>query len=148
MEKTKPSVLRQLDGDYERACNGYLVELARLWGIDLMHGYWIDGPGSVYDFDGSWTLGMEDILYIVRHGITMEQAEDWREYVCWAGENDFDQPSLKEYVEASVPILDSEAQRRISEARIELLRLCNEERGKMLDSFLSRKNMTRHLKED
>ena len=40
MEKTKNSVKRMLKKQYEKACNGYLCELLRMWELDMYYGYW------------------------------------------------------------------------------------------------------------
>lgn len=149
MNKTKPAALRLLEDNYAAACNAYVAGLARLWGITLNAGcYWIgDEPGGVYDFDGAWTLDMEDIRYAVGHAVTTDQAADWEEYVCWAGENDFEQPSLRDYCEARVPLVPREAQQRINEMRRDLMRLCAEERDRICRTALDRENMTRHVKD-
>lgn len=149
MEKTKPDVLRMLEDNYAKGCNDYVAELARMWDIALNAGcFWIgDVLGGVYDFDGAWTLDMQDIRYAVRHAVTTDLAEDWQEYVCWACENDFEQPSLQDYVEARVPIVPREAQQRINDMRQQLNRLCAEERDRICRTAIDRENMTRHVKE-
>ena len=133
MEKTKPAVIRTLDVNYKKACNAYVTELARLWDFTLNAGcFWIgDEPGGVFDFDSAFTLGMEDIIYSVRHSVSPEQAVCWQEYVCWAEQNGFEQPSLRDYCEARVPLVPEEAQQRITEARQNLMRLCDEERDRI-----------------
>lgn len=147
MEKMKPGVLRKLEEDYRTACNGWVLELSRLWGLDGLHGYWVgEEPGGVFDFDGAMTIGMEDIRYAVCHGVSHEQAVDWQEYVCWAGENGFDQPSLRDYCEARVPLVPREAQQRINNLRQDLMRLCAEERERMTSAFPSRGDLTKTLK--
>ena len=151
MEKTKDSVLRQLEQEYEQACNAWVLELARMWNLDVQVGYWIGGEtGGVYDFGGEWAIGMRDIRYAVRGGITYDQAIDWVDYVCWAGANDVHQPTLQEYVEYKVPILDEEARQRITEGRkrieqmkVELMRICDEEVEKARKNFVECHNMTK-----
>ena len=75
MEKTKNSVKRMLKEQYEKACNGYLVELLRMWELDAYYGYWIGQEiGGVYDYGGGmFTIGMNDIIYCVEHDIGREQ---------------------------------------------------------------------------
>ena len=70
MEKTKNSVKRMLKEQYEKACNGYLVELLRMWELDAHYGYWdFDQPGTIYHYGETHDLSMEDIIYIVENDI-------------------------------------------------------------------------------
>ena len=146
MKKIKDAALKQLNENYERACNAWVKELERMWDMQMQNGYWIDEPGGVYDFDGAWTLGMTDITYAVRHGVTMEQAADWQEYVCWAAEFDFQLPTLREYVENSVPMPDHDAQQRITDMKAELTRLCNEERARLKTQETDQANLEFRVK--
>ena len=100
MEKTKNSVKRMLKEQYEKACNGYLVELLRMWELDAYYGYWIgEEIGGVYDYGGGmFTIGMNDIIYCVEHDIGREQYIEWQEYICDAAEFGFDTPNLKSWI--------------------------------------------------
>ena len=157
MAKTDEAALRQIESDYEKACNAWVRELARMWGQDYMEGYWIgDEPGGVYDFNGECPLDMQDIKYIVRNGITYDQASDWQEYVSWITgyeEYGYEVPTLREYVEYLVPLLDQEARQRIDEGRkhVEELKaafasLCDEELAKARREFADSRDMPGHVK--
>ena len=100
MEKTKNSVKRMLKEQYEKACNGYLVELLRMWKLDAYYGYWIGQEiGGVYDYgDGMFTINMDDIIYCVEHDVGREQYIEWQEYCCDASEFGFDIPNLKSWI--------------------------------------------------
>lgn len=100
MEKTKNSVKRMLKEQYEKACNGYLVELLRMWELDAYYGYWIGQEiGGVYDYGGGmFTIGMKDIIYCVEHDIGREQYMEWQDYLCDAAEFGFDTPNLKSWM--------------------------------------------------
>ena len=100
MEKTKNSVKRMLKEQYEKACNGYLVELLRMWELDAYYGYWIgEEIGGVYDYGGGmFTIGMNDIIYCVEHDIGREQYIEWQDYLCGAAEFGFDTPNLKSWM--------------------------------------------------
>lgn len=91
------SLLRE---QLEKACNGYLVELLRMWELDAYYGYWIgDEIGGVYDYGGGmFTIGMYDIIYCVEHDIGREQYIEWQEYCCDASEFGFDMPNLKSWI--------------------------------------------------
>jgi hypothetical protein len=99
MEKTKDAVKQQLKEDWKQACNGFLVELLRMWELDGHYGYWIGNEeGSLYDYgDGMFTINMDDIIYCVLGDITSEQYIEWQEYVCEAAEFGFDTPNLKSW---------------------------------------------------
>ena len=85
---------------WEKACNGYLVELLRMWELDAYYGYWIgEEIGGVYDYGGGmFTIGMDDIIYCVEHDIGREQYIEWQEYCCDASEFGFDTPNLKSWM--------------------------------------------------
>ena len=99
MKKTKDAVKRQLKEQWEQACNGYLVELLRMWELDAYYGYWIgEEIGGVYDYGGGmFTIGMDDIIYCVEHDVTEKQYMEWQEYLCDAAEFGFDKPNLKSW---------------------------------------------------
>ena len=100
MKKTKDSIKALLRQDYEKAVNGYLVELLRMWELDGYYGYWIsDEVGGVYDYgDGMFTINMDDIIYCVENDVTREQYIEWQEYICDATEFGFATPNLRSFV--------------------------------------------------
>jgi hypothetical protein len=98
MEKTKDAVKQQLREDWEKACNGYLVELLRMWQLDGHYGYWIgEDVGGVYDYGGDMCIGMDDIIYCVEHDVTEEEYREWSDYCVEASEFGFDTPNLKSW---------------------------------------------------
>ena len=100
MKKAKDAVKRQLKEQWKQSCNGFLVELLRMWELDAHYGYWIgDETGSVYDYgDGMFTINMDDIIYCVLADVTREQYIEWQEYICDAAEFGFDTPNLRSFV--------------------------------------------------
>ena len=100
MSKTKDSTKAMLREQWEKACNGYLVELLRMWELDSYYGYWIgDEIGGVYDYgDGTFTIGMDDIIYCVEHDVTEKRYMEWQDYLCDAAEFGFDTPNLKSWM--------------------------------------------------
>ena len=100
MNKTKDGIKRMLKEQWEKACNGYLVELLRMWELDAHYGYWIGGEeGSVYDYgDGMFTIGIDDMIYCVDCDVTREQYIEWQEYFCDATEFGFDTPNLRSWI--------------------------------------------------
>jgi hypothetical protein len=100
MEKTKEDIKRMLRKQWEQACNGYLVELLRMWELDSYYGFWVgDETGGVYDYgDGMFTINMDDIIYCVLEDITREQYEEWQQYICDASEFNFNIPNLRSWM--------------------------------------------------
>ena len=100
MKKTEDAKKAKLRKDYEQACNGYLVELMRMWELDAYYGSWIgEEIGGVYDYGGGmFTIGMDDIIYCVEHDVTEKQYMEWQEYLCDAAEFGFDKPNLKSWM--------------------------------------------------
>jgi hypothetical protein len=100
MEKAKDAVKRQLKEQWEKACNGFLMELLRMWELDAHYGYWIgDEVGGVYDYgDGMFTINMDDIIYCVENDVTHEQYIEWQEYICDAAEFGFATPNLRSWM--------------------------------------------------
>ena len=100
MEKTKDAVKQQLKKDWKKACNGFLVELLRMWELDGHYGYWIGNEdGTLYDYgDGMFTINMDNIIYCVLGDITSEQYIEWQEYCCDAAEFGFDTPNLRSWI--------------------------------------------------
>lgn len=146
--KTHEAVLRQLREADLKAANAWVAELASLWDIPFKND-WIE-PAEIYDFGDTLVFDMKTIRYIVTNAVTYDQVQDWQEYVNFCAEymHHFDQPTLQEYVEARVPLVSPEAQRRITDMRSSLDRLCEEERERMNRQRLDRENMTRHVKAD
>jgi hypothetical protein len=121
MNKTKDAVKRQLKDQWEKACNGYLVELLRMWELDSYYGYWIgDEVGGVYDYaDGSFDIGMDDIIYCVEHDVTRAQYDEWHEYIIDATEFCFDTPNLKSWMRGC-PRTSEETFKRLREMKAKL----------------------------
>lgn len=100
MEKTKEDIKRMLRKQWEQACNGYLVELLRMWELDSYYGFWVgEEVGGVYDYGyGMFTISMDDIIYCVLEDITREQYQEWQEYICDAHEFNFNIPNLRSWM--------------------------------------------------
>lgn len=132
MEKTRPAVKRQLREDWEKACNGYLVELLCMWELDSFYGYWIgDEDGSLYDYgDGMFTINMDDIIYCVENDVTKEQYEEWQEYCVSANEFGFSTPNLRSWM-LGCPRTSPEVFDRLRALKADFLQAVEEEKQKM-----------------
>ena len=100
MKKTKDAVKRNLREQWLKAVRGYLCELLNMWELDSYYGYWIgDEIGGVYDYGGgTFTIGMDDIIYCVEHDVTEKLYMEWQDYLCDAAEFGFDTPNLKSWM--------------------------------------------------
>lgn len=100
MKKTRDAVKRQLKEQWEKACNGYITELLRMWEFDGYYGSWIaEEVGGVFDYgDGMLTINMDDIIYCVLNDITQEQYDEWQQYIIDASEFGFATPNLRSFV--------------------------------------------------
>ena len=132
MEKTKDAVKRQLKEQWKKACNGFLVELLRMWELDACYGYWIGNEeGSVYDYgDGMFTINMDDIIYCVLGDITREQYIEWQEYICDASEFGFDTPNLRSWIRGC-PRTPKETFDRLRQLKADLDKAVEEEKQRM-----------------
>ena len=98
MEKTKKSIKDTLKKQYEKACNGYLVELLRMWELDAHYGYWnSDKPGTIYHYGETHNLSMEEIIYIVENDIEEDEVLEWEDYCLDAYEFKFATPNLRSW---------------------------------------------------
>jgi hypothetical protein len=124
-------VKRQLKEQWEKACNGYLVELLRMWELDAYYGYWIgDEVGGVYDYGGSFTIGMDDIIYCVENDVTREQFVEWQEYICDAVALGFDTPNLRSWMKGC-PRVQPETFDRINKLKADMNAIIEEEKKKV-----------------
>ena len=98
MEKTKDGIKNMLKEQYEKACNGYLVELLRMWELDAHYGYWnSDAPGTIYHYGDTHNLTMEDIIYCVENDIEEDEVLAWEDYCLDAYEFGFTTPNLRSW---------------------------------------------------
>ena len=132
MEKTRDAVKRQLKEQWKQACNGFLVELLRMWELDAHYGYWIgDEEGSVYDYgDGMFTINMDDIIYCVLADVTREQYIEWQEYICDASEFGFDTPNLRSWIRGC-PRTPPEVFAKLRNLKADLAKAVEEEKQRM-----------------
>ncbi len=96
MEKTKNGIKKTLNKQYEKACNGYLTELLRMWELEACYGYWSgDEPGTIYHYGDTHNLTMEEIIYIVENDIEENEVLEWEDYCLDAYEFKFTTPNLR-----------------------------------------------------
>ena len=131
MEKTKNSVKRMLKEQYEKACNGYLVELLRMWELDAHYGYWnSDKPGTIYHYGETHNLSMEDIIYIVENDIEENEVLEWEDYCLDAYEFEFTTPNLRAW-HMGCPRTPKETFDRLRQSKADLANAVEEEKQRM-----------------
>ena len=131
MKKTKDAVRRELREQYKTACNNYVAELLRMWELDAYYGYWIgDDAGGVYDYEGSFSIGMGDVIYCVENYVTEGQYLKWQEYICDASEFGFDTPNLRSFLHGC-PVTSEETFRHLRELKAGLAKAVAEEKGRI-----------------
>lgn len=131
MRKTEDALKRKLKEQYEKACHGYVTELLLMWELDAYYGYWIgEDVGGVYDYDGAFTISMEDIIYCVENDVAMEQYLKWLDYICDAAEFGFDTPNLKSWM-AGCPRTDAATFKLLREMKADLNKAVEDEKGRL-----------------
>ena len=131
MKKTKDAVKRQLKEQWKQACNGYLCELLRMWELDSYYGYWIaEEIGGVYDYGGSFTIGMDDIIYCVENDVTQQQYMEWQDYIFDAAEFGFDTPNLRSWMKGC-PRTSAETFEHLREIKAMLNKAIEEEKERV-----------------
>lgn len=135
MDKTKDSIKALLRQDYEKAVNGYLCELLRMWELDAHYGYWIgDDVGGFYDYgDGSFDINLQDIIYCVLHDVTREQYQEWQDYICDAAEFNFPLPNLRSWMHGC-PRTSQETFEKLRKLKADLNKAVEEEKERVKNS--------------
>lgn len=108
MNKVNSDIKINLKKDWEKVCNGYLLELLNMWGLNACYGYWIgDEVGGVYDYDTAFSINIDDIIYCVENDVTECEYIDWQDYVSEAAMYGFNTPNLKSWMKGC-PRVDRE----------------------------------------
>lgn len=129
--KDRLTDLGKLRAAYESSCSGYLDELLRMWELDSHYGYWIgDEVGGVYDYGGSFTIVMDDIIYCVEHDVSEVQYQEWQDYVCDASEFGFDAPDLKSWMKGC-PRVSEEVFERLCSLKSSLAKAIEDEKERL-----------------
>ncbi len=138
MEKTKDSIKRMLKEQWRKACNGYLVELLRMWELDAHYGYWSgDETGTMYHYGETHNLTMEDIILIVEADIEEDEVLAWEDYCLDAHEFRFDMPNLRSW-HRGCPRAPKETFDHLRELKADLAKAVEEEKTRI-------KNETKEL---
>lgn len=113
---------------YECACNGYVAELLKMWELDGFYGFWIgDDIGGIYDYSGSFTITMEDIIFCVENDITEEKYTEWLDYCVDASEFNMTTPNLKSWM-MGYPRASQETFERLRGIKADLYKAIEEEK--------------------
>lgn len=126
----KAERIARLEEQWAAACNEWPLVLLNMWGLQAELGHWAGGVGTLYDYDGEWTLGMESIMYCVRHEVPIKVMLDWQDYSCWAREFGFDTPTIDEFLKGK-KVVSRDTQETLDEMKGKLEALCEEERERL-----------------
>lgn len=99
--KVNKALIRLLDEEYKKACNGWLNQLLNMWELDedSGYGYWAgDETGGIYCYGESISITMDDIIYCVKNDVTEEEFIEWSDYCTWASEFKQPTPNLKSWM--------------------------------------------------
>ena len=131
MEKTKDGIKAMLKEQWKKACNGYLVELLRMWELDAHYGYWTgDEHGTMYCYGETHNLSMEDIIYIVDCDIEEDEVLAWEDYCLDAYEFGFDTPNLRSW-HRGCPRTPKETFEHLRELKSNLVQAVEEEKERI-----------------
>ena len=138
MGKKKDGIKRMLKEQWEKVCNGYLMELLAMWELDAHYGYWVSNePGTVYCYGETHNLSMENIIYIVESGIEEDEVLAWEDYCLDAHEFGFDIPNLRAW-HRGCPRTPQKVFDRLRELKADLAKAVEEEKARI-------KNETKEL---
>lgn len=131
--KVKDAVKRDLNKRFEEVCNGYLLELCRMWELDCeKYGFWIgDDVGGTFSYgDTGLFISMDDIRYCVINNVTYSEYLEWLEYCVWAEEFKQAVPNLEAWHHGCQRV-DEKTQERLSAMKYELAKLIEETKEKI-----------------
>ena len=121
MEKTKDAVKCELKKQYDCACNQYVSEFG-------------DDVGGIYDYDGGFTISMENIIYCVEHDITGEQYLEWQDYTIEASEFNMEAPNFRSWM-MGCPRTSPGTFERLRGLKAELQKAVDEEKDRQKNIF-------------
>ena len=131
MEKTKDGIKKMLKEQWRKACNGYLVELLRMWELDAHYGYWTgDEHGTTYCYGETHNLTMEEIMYIVDCDIEEDEVLAWEDYCLDAYEFKFPTPNLRAW-HMGCPRTSPKVFERLRKLKADLDKAVEEEKQRM-----------------
>lgn len=131
MKKTSETVKADMRSQYECVCNRYIAELLRMWELDDCYGYWIgEDVGGIYDYDGAFTITMEDVMYCVEHDVAESEYLKWEDYCVDALEFEFSTPNLKSWMNG-YPRIPQETFMRLRELKADLAKAVEEEKERL-----------------
>lgn len=131
MEKTKDGIKKMLKEQWEQACNGYLVELLRMWELDAHYGYWVsDEVGGIYCYGDTHSLSMGDIIYIVKNDIEEDEVLAWEDYCLEAHEFGFATPNLRSW-HKGCPRVPQTSFDRLRQLRLDMDQAIEDEKEKL-----------------
>lgn len=114
MNKAKQATKQKLRQAYEKACNGYLAELLRMWELDKFYAYWANEEvGELLDYGcGEFSMNMDNIIFCVENDIEEKEYREWLDYCVFAQEYKQDTPNFPSW-HKGCPRLSKEQQDKL-----------------------------------
>ena len=123
--------LRVLKTSYEDACNNYLFALLNMWELNANGGYWIgDAVGEIYDYDGAFTISMQDIVFCVENSVSMEKYTEYVDYYIKCREYKFSCTNLPSYVKGC-PTVPQETFDKLDDLKRRMEKCINDTNSKL-----------------
>lgn len=125
------AVKRMLKENYEKGCNGYLVELLNMWELDACYGFWVrDEVGGTYCYGDSIYLNMDEIIYCVVNDIKELEYQEYLDYNVMANEYNFNTLSLESW-HLGAPRVPRETFDRLRKMKQDLMDAVQEEKERL-----------------
>lgn len=73
----------KLSEEFRRKCEEAVRSLSSRWGIDPS-GHWVNGDpnrGGLYRYDAGLYVGLPDLFYCLREGVTYREYSEWEKYL-------------------------------------------------------------------
>lgn len=115
---------------YDKACNDYVIALAKMWDIHSGGNFWVgDEVGGTFCFDDLF-INMNDIVFCVDNDVSIEEYEEWQNYCVWASDFNITSPNFESFYKGC-PIVPEDEMRMLSNRKRELEMLIEETKDKV-----------------
>ena len=135
MYKVKSSIKRQLESNYEKACNQYLHQLMLMWELseDSGYGFWVgDDVGGTYCYGDDLFFQMDDIIFCVMNDVEEKEYREWMDYNSWANEFNQSTPSLKAWMKGC-PRCSKETMEHLTNLKREFEEACEDASSRLVN---------------
>lgn len=126
----KESIKKHLRKQLTDAANAYALELHRQWGMERTgDDYWIAGEEhpacAPYQLHAYYFLSLDDIQYIIDHGISQDEYDQYHTYCERLALINFSIPTLRQWRERP--------DRRVADDQLEHIQMLREQLGQEIE---------------